>query len=309
MSRRPQAALRSPPGPDLRRRPRRRPAGGVGVAAVGRRDATGTAVEPGGLEPLAQAGYDRNEVMVAKAAKRGGECVALVAPCTEPRCRRTEPHGTHGASHCADRAHAAGPRPCTRPDIGGEAVRVAAEGRARPARLAADRRARTARSASAASPRCAPRARRQGLAVEFLVPGLPATPELPPHFDHGRPSRRGLRHRIGARAPGQPRRPRGEQPTPRRSRDRASGRDNSTRRSVRLRLTVPPARVARATPTCLGCENSARLAAAADLKCGPGWPRSRPECRGRSPAARSSGARNQHGPRPARALQDREAAS
>jgi hypothetical protein len=53
-----------------------------------------------------QAGFQRNEGMVAKTAKRGGECVALVAPCTDTRCGRREPHGTHGASHCADVARA-----------------------------------------------------------------------------------------------------------------------------------------------------------------------------------------------------------
>lgn len=35
-------------------------------------------------------------------------CLAVIGPCTSRRCRRKDPHGSHGASDCADRAEKAG---------------------------------------------------------------------------------------------------------------------------------------------------------------------------------------------------------
>lgn len=34
--------------------------------------------------------------------------LAFIGPCTSQRCRRTDPHGSHGASGCADLAEQAG---------------------------------------------------------------------------------------------------------------------------------------------------------------------------------------------------------
>lgn len=31
-------------------------------------------------------------------------CLAFIGPCTSPRCRRTDPHGSHGATGCANLA-------------------------------------------------------------------------------------------------------------------------------------------------------------------------------------------------------------
>ncbi len=54
------------------------------------------------------AGFARN----TKMAKLGAEvCVAFIAPCTKERCPEgPEPHGTHGATHCAGEASDAGIR-------------------------------------------------------------------------------------------------------------------------------------------------------------------------------------------------------
>jgi hypothetical protein len=52
-----------------------------------------------------ECGPRRNRFMVGLGAT---ECVAMIGPCTSSRCRRTYPHGSHGASGCADMATAAG---------------------------------------------------------------------------------------------------------------------------------------------------------------------------------------------------------
>ncbi|MFE0647461.1 SLOG family protein [Streptomyces sp. NPDC059534] len=55
--------------------------------------------------PWPGAGPRRNAFMVSLGADL---CLAFIGPCTSPRCRRTEPHPSHGASGCADLAEAAG---------------------------------------------------------------------------------------------------------------------------------------------------------------------------------------------------------
>lgn len=51
------------------------------------------------------AGQYRNAEMVALGAERA---VALVMPCQDRRCREPRPHGSHGATGCAEMARAAG---------------------------------------------------------------------------------------------------------------------------------------------------------------------------------------------------------
>ena len=51
------------------------------------------------------AGFKRNTLMVSLGAD---VCLCFLMPCTDPKCRRTDPHGSHGASHCAGLAEAAG---------------------------------------------------------------------------------------------------------------------------------------------------------------------------------------------------------
>jgi hypothetical protein len=47
----------------------------------------------------------RNAEMVAAGAD---VCLAFIAPCGQPSCCKLRPHGSHGASECADLAYAAG---------------------------------------------------------------------------------------------------------------------------------------------------------------------------------------------------------
>ena len=51
------------------------------------------------------AGFIRNAEMVAAGAHC---CLAFILPCADPQCHRTQPHGSHGATHCADHADRAG---------------------------------------------------------------------------------------------------------------------------------------------------------------------------------------------------------
>jgi YspA, cpYpsA-related SLOG family len=51
------------------------------------------------------AGPRRNAEMVALGAN---VCVAFIGPCTKPGCRTPGPHGSHGATHCADLAEKSG---------------------------------------------------------------------------------------------------------------------------------------------------------------------------------------------------------
>lgn len=55
--------------------------------------------------PWPGAGPRRNAHMVRLGADIA---LAFIGPCTSPRCRRTNPHPSHGASGCADLAEAAG---------------------------------------------------------------------------------------------------------------------------------------------------------------------------------------------------------
>lgn len=55
--------------------------------------------------PWPAAGPRRNAYMVSLGADL---CLAFIGPCTSPRCRRTDPHPSHGASGCADLAEKAG---------------------------------------------------------------------------------------------------------------------------------------------------------------------------------------------------------
>lgn len=51
------------------------------------------------------AGFRRNDHMVSLGADF---CAGFILPCADPKCRKKKPHGTHGASGCADLAEAAG---------------------------------------------------------------------------------------------------------------------------------------------------------------------------------------------------------
>jgi hypothetical protein len=55
--------------------------------------------------PWPGAGPRRNAHMVQLGADA---CFAFIGLCTSSRCRRPEPHGSHGATGCADLAEAAG---------------------------------------------------------------------------------------------------------------------------------------------------------------------------------------------------------
>jgi hypothetical protein len=50
-------------------------------------------------------GLERNAQMVALGADL---CLAFIAPCRGRPCRYLEPHGSHGATHCANLAEKAG---------------------------------------------------------------------------------------------------------------------------------------------------------------------------------------------------------
>jgi hypothetical protein len=65
-------------------------------------------VSPEAWQRSRGAGYARNAEMVQEVKAKGGECLAVIARCTSPKCDRAEPHGTHGAVHCAGAAEAAG---------------------------------------------------------------------------------------------------------------------------------------------------------------------------------------------------------
>lgn len=55
--------------------------------------------------PWPQCGPIRNRHMVGLGADI---TLAFIGPCTKPNCRRPQPHGSHGASGCADLAEQAG---------------------------------------------------------------------------------------------------------------------------------------------------------------------------------------------------------
>lgn len=52
-----------------------------------------------------RAGFVRNEIMVTSGAFA---CLAFIMPCSSVKCRKTTPHGSHGATHCADLAEESG---------------------------------------------------------------------------------------------------------------------------------------------------------------------------------------------------------
>jgi hypothetical protein len=79
-------------------------------------------VSPRAWQRSRGAGYARNAHMVAGVrASADGACLAVIARCTDFSCERREPHGTHGAGHCADLAEAAG-LPVTRVRTGSPAL-------------------------------------------------------------------------------------------------------------------------------------------------------------------------------------------
>jgi hypothetical protein len=55
--------------------------------------------------PWPRCGPIRNRHMVSLGAEIA---LAFIGPCTSPRCRRPDPHPSHGASGCADLAEKAG---------------------------------------------------------------------------------------------------------------------------------------------------------------------------------------------------------
>ncbi|WP_030764837.1 DUF2493 domain-containing protein [Streptomyces sp. NRRL F-2664] len=55
--------------------------------------------------PWPACGPRRNAHMVSRGAE---ECLAFIGPCTSPRCRKPGPHGSHGATGCANAAERAG---------------------------------------------------------------------------------------------------------------------------------------------------------------------------------------------------------
>ncbi|MDX3637805.1 SLOG family protein [Streptomyces europaeiscabiei] len=55
--------------------------------------------------PWPRCGPIRNAHMVSLGADA---CLAFIGPCTSPRCRRPDPHPSHGATGCADLAEKAG---------------------------------------------------------------------------------------------------------------------------------------------------------------------------------------------------------
>lgn len=55
--------------------------------------------------PWPRCGPIRNRHMVSLGADA---CLAFISPCTSSRCRRTDPHGSHSATNCADLAEKAG---------------------------------------------------------------------------------------------------------------------------------------------------------------------------------------------------------
>ncbi|MFJ6729432.1 SLOG family protein [Streptomyces sp. NPDC091281] len=55
--------------------------------------------------PWPACGPIRNKHMVQLGADL---CIAFIGPCTSSRCHRPRPHPSHGASHCARLAEAAG---------------------------------------------------------------------------------------------------------------------------------------------------------------------------------------------------------
>jgi hypothetical protein len=142
-------------------------------------------VSPAAWERSRGVGYERNAKMVTKVRARGGECVAIVARCMEPRCTRQEPHGTHGASHCADLAKQAG-IPVDAAFVGGKPSGW--QPKAEPEAEAGRHNWRRTEDPDRKQCECevtAVRARNpggKGWTVTFHVPGLPPTTEVPPCF-------------------------------------------------------------------------------------------------------------------------------
>ncbi len=54
------------------------------------------------------AGFARNARMVQRVKTAGGSVLVIDLPCAKPGCISTQPHNTHGTSHCADIAKKAG---------------------------------------------------------------------------------------------------------------------------------------------------------------------------------------------------------